>query len=124
MAKTYRCAVVGATGAVGLKFLECLERRGFPVSELVLYASARSEGKALHFQGKPHRVVGLAKDRVQKFDFAFFSAGSSISKEYAPLFAQQGAVPTFLTPEQYVAFLKAEWAKWGPIVKVTGARAD
>lgn len=39
-------------------------------------------------------------------------------------FAQQGAVPTFLTPEQYVAFLKAEWAKWGPIVKATGARAD
>ncbi len=92
MPKTYRCAVVGATGAVGLKFIECLEKRNFPVSELVLYASPRSEGKVLHFRGKPHRVIGLAKDRLQNFDFAFFSAGSSISKEYAPLFAQQGTV--------------------------------
>ncbi|MBI2899586.1 MAG: aspartate-semialdehyde dehydrogenase [Planctomycetes bacterium] len=90
--KSYRCAIVGATGAVGLKFIECLEKRDFPVSEMILYASPKSEGKALHFRGKPHRVVGLSMDRVQKFDFAFFSAGSSVSKEYSPLFAKQGAV--------------------------------
>lgn len=39
-------------------------------------------------------------------------------------FAPQGAIPTFLTPEQYVAFMKAEWAKWGPVVKATGAKVD
>jgi aspartate-semialdehyde dehydrogenase len=92
MAKTYRTAIVGATGAVGLKFIECIERRKFPVSEVVLYASPRSEGKVLHVNGKPCRIVGLKPDRVEAFDFAFFSAGSSISKEYAPRFAQKGAV--------------------------------
>ncbi len=92
MSRTYRTAIVGATGAVGLKFIECLEHRSFPVGELTLYASPKSEGKVLHFNGKPHRIVGLRKDNVGAFDFAFFSAGSSISKEYAPLFAKNGAV--------------------------------
>jgi aspartate-semialdehyde dehydrogenase len=89
---SYRVAIVGATGAVGLKFIECIEKRKFPCSEVVLYASPKSEGKVLHVNNKPHRIVGLTKDRVEKFDFAFFSAGSGISKEYAPIFAQKGAV--------------------------------
>ncbi len=89
---SYRVAIVGATGAVGLKFIECIEKRKFPVSEVVLYASPKSEGKVLHVNGKPHRIVGLSKDRVETFDFAFFSAGSGISKEYAPVFARKGAV--------------------------------
>ena len=92
MSKTYRVAIVGATGAVGLKFIECIEQRKFPCSEVVLYASTKSEGKVLHVNGKPCRIVGLTPQKVEKFDFAFFSAGSSISKEYAPLFAKQGAV--------------------------------
>ena len=92
MSKTYRVAIVGATGAVGLKFIECIEQRKFPCSEVVLYASTKSEGKVLHVNGKPCRIVGLTPERVEKFDFAFFSAGSSISKEYAPLFAKKGAV--------------------------------
>jgi aspartate-semialdehyde dehydrogenase len=92
MSKTYRVAIVGATGAVGLKFIECIEQRKFPCSEVVLYASTKSEGKVLHVNGKPCRIVGLTPERVGKFDFAFFSAGSSISKEYAPLFAKKGAV--------------------------------
>jgi aspartate-semialdehyde dehydrogenase len=92
MSKSCRAAIVGATGAVGLKFIECIEKRKFPASEVVLYASTRSEGKVLHVNGKPCRVIGLTKERVEKFDFAFFSAGSSISKEYAPLFAKAGAV--------------------------------
>ena len=87
-----RVAIVGATGAVGLKFIECIEQRKFPASEVVLYASPKSEGKVLHVNGKPCRIVGLTPAKVEKFDFAFFSAGSSISKEYAPLFAQKGAV--------------------------------
>src|SRR5882672_9837732 len=92
MSNIYRVAIVGATGAVGLKFIECIEQRKFPCSEVVLYASTRSEGKVLHVNGKPHRIIGLTPERVEKFDFAFFSAGSSISKEYAPLFAKKGAV--------------------------------
>ena len=87
-----RVAIVGATGAVGLKFIECLEQRKFPAKEVVLYASKNSEGKVLHVNGKPCRIVGLTPERVEKFDFAFFSAGSGISKEYAPLFAKKGAV--------------------------------
>ena len=92
MSKSYRVAIVGATGAVGLKFIECIEQRKFPCSEVVLYASKNSEGKVLHVNGKPHRIVGLTPEKVEKFDFAFFSAGSGISKEYAPLFAKAGAV--------------------------------
>ncbi|MBV8878950.1 MAG: aspartate-semialdehyde dehydrogenase [Planctomycetaceae bacterium] len=92
MSKSYRVAIVGATGAVGLKFIECIEQRKFPCSEVVLYASPKSEGKVHHVNGKPCRVVGLTPEKVEKFDFAFFSAGSGISKQYAPLFAQQGAV--------------------------------
>ena len=92
MSKTYRVAIVGATGAVGLKFIECIEQRNFPCSDVVLYASPKSEGKVLHVNGKPCRIVGLTPEKVEKFDFAFFSAGSSISKEYSPLFAKKGAV--------------------------------
>ena len=92
MSKSYRVAIVGATGAVGLKFIECIEQRKFPCSDVVLYASPKSEGKVHHVNGKPCRVVGLTPDRVEAFDFAFFSAGSSISKEYSPLFAKKGAV--------------------------------
>ncbi len=92
MSKTCRVAIVGATGAVGLKFIECIEKRKFPSSEVVLYASERSEGKVLHVNGKPCRIVGLKPERIEKFDFAFFSAGSGVSKQAAPLFARKGAV--------------------------------
>jgi aspartate-semialdehyde dehydrogenase len=92
MAKSYRVAIVGATGAVGRKFVECLEKRRFPVATMTMYASPDSVGKVLHYGGKPHRIVGLSPETVEPFDFAFFSAGSSISREYAPIFASKGAV--------------------------------
>lgn len=92
MNRSFRVAIVGATGAVGLKFIECLERRRFPVATLTLYASPNSTGKVMHYGGKPHRVVGLSPDAVEAFDFALFSAGSSVSRQYAPLFAKKGAV--------------------------------
>jgi len=92
MTKSYRVAIVGATGAVGRKFIECLEKRRFPVGALTMYASPNSVGKVQHFGGKPHRIVGLSPETVEQFDFAFFSAGSSISREYAPLFAAKGGV--------------------------------
>ena len=87
-----RIAIVGATGAVGRAFIDCLERRRFPADEVLLFATAASEGKVLHVQGKPRRIVGLAPDRVPKVDLALFSAGSAVAREYAPRFAERGAL--------------------------------
>ncbi|MDQ7038202.1 MAG: aspartate-semialdehyde dehydrogenase [Aquificota bacterium] len=89
----YRVAVVGATGEVGRTFLKVLEERNFPVDDLVLFASERSEGKTLTFKGKEYEVKALTKAPSFKgIDIALFSAGSSTSREYAPRFAQDGAV--------------------------------
>ena len=92
MAKKYTVAVVGATGAVGAEFLRCLDERKFPIDELVLLASARSTGKKIKFKGKPIAVRELKEDSFKDVDIAFFSAGGSISKKFAPLAAQQGAI--------------------------------
>lgn len=89
---SYKVAIVGATGAVGLKFIECLERRNFPVSDLQLFASDRSEGKVLHFRGTPIRVQALKESLLKGFDFALYSAGSDVSKRTAPVAAGNGAV--------------------------------
>jgi aspartate-semialdehyde dehydrogenase len=83
-------AVVGATGAVGLELIQCLERRKFPLSQLVLLASARSSGKTLPFQGREHRVAELTEGSFEGVDIALFSAGGSISKRYAPIAVRSG----------------------------------
>jgi aspartate-semialdehyde dehydrogenase len=85
---SYRVAVVGATGAVGTTMLELLEKRGYPASEIVPFASARSAGKELG----GHVVQPITDDTIQGFDVAIFSAGGTISKEWAPKFAAAGAV--------------------------------
>ncbi|RME92834.1 MAG: aspartate-semialdehyde dehydrogenase [Candidatus Hydrogenedentota bacterium] len=85
-------AIVGATGAVGLEFLSVLEKRDFPVGDLKLLASPRSAGKELTFRGKKYKVEALTKDSFQEIDIALFSAGSSISKEYAQHAINAGAV--------------------------------
>jgi len=90
--KRYSVAVVGATGAVGAEFLRCLRGRRFPVGSLRLLASARSRGKKLAFNGKKISVQELTEKSLQGVDIAFFSAGGSISKIYAPLAARAGAV--------------------------------
>jgi aspartate-semialdehyde dehydrogenase len=87
-----RIAIVGATGVVGREVIACIERRKFLAGEVVLYASPRSEGKVQHVNGKPCRLIGLVPERVGKFDVAFFSAGAGVSKQFAPLFAREGAV--------------------------------
>jgi aspartate-semialdehyde dehydrogenase len=88
-----RVAIVGATGEVGRTFLKVLEEREFPVDELYLYASEKSEGTELTFRGEKFRVRALNKEPSFKgIDIALFSAGSSISKEYAPRFVKDGAV--------------------------------
>jgi aspartate-semialdehyde dehydrogenase len=85
-------AVVGATGAVGIEMIKTLEKRNFPVGKLTLLASARSVGKELPFHGKPVTVTELTKDSFKGIDIALFSAGGSISKEYAPIAAKAGCV--------------------------------
>src|SRR5512140_801806 len=85
-------AVVGATGAVGIEMIKTLEKRNFPVGKLTLLASARSVGKTLTYRGQPITVKELKKESFTGIDIALFSAGGSISKEYAPLAAQAGCV--------------------------------
>ncbi len=88
-----RVAIVGATGEVGRAFLRVLEERNFPVSSLKLFASKNSKGKTLTFKGKEYKVEALEEqDSFKNIDIALFSAGSTVSKEYAPLFAKDGAV--------------------------------
>ncbi len=90
----YRVAVVGATGAVGEVILTLLTERGFPVSEVVPFASERSAGHTLDGPpgSPPLTVRALAPAMVHGFDVALFSAGSDVSREWAPRFAAAGAV--------------------------------
>jgi len=92
MSRNLHVAIVGATGAVGIEMLKVLERRKFPVGKLTLLASARSAGKTLSFGGKDVAVQELREDSFAGVDVALFSAGGSISKEYAPHAVQAGAV--------------------------------
>ncbi|MEE2827670.1 MAG: aspartate-semialdehyde dehydrogenase [Myxococcota bacterium] len=87
----YRVALVGATGAVGREMLSLLEERDFPVSELLLLASPRSEGEELAWRGGVQQVCALGED-VPEVDLALFSAGGSVSRTAAPAFAAKGAV--------------------------------
>ena len=90
--RLFNVAIVGATGAVGAELIGCLERRGFPVGQLKLLASARSAGKTLMFKGQPVAVETLSADSFDGVDIALFSAGANISREYAPLAAAAGCV--------------------------------
>lgn len=94
--KKFNVAVVGATGMVGGKFLEVLTERQLPVDNYYLFASAKSAGKKIDFMGKEHTVIELTKENVTalkgKVDFALFSAGANVSKEFAPIFAEIGAI--------------------------------
>ncbi len=94
--KKFNVAVVGATGMVGGKFLEVLEERNLPVENYYLFASAKSAGKKINFAGKEHTVIELTNRNVSaldgKIDFALFSAGAGVSKEFAPLFVKAGAI--------------------------------
>lgn len=93
--KKFNIAVVGATGMVGNKFLQVLEERNLPVDNYYLFASSRSAGKQIDFVGKPHTVIELTEDNIKalegKIDFALFSAGGGVSKEFAPIFVEIGA---------------------------------
>lgn len=85
-----KVAVVGATGMVGKIMLQILEERNFPVTELIPVASERSVGNTIDFKGEKVAIVSIEDAVDAKCDIALFSAGGSISLEYAPKFAAQG----------------------------------
>lgn len=87
---SFRLAVVGATGVVGTRMLKVLVDRGFPASEIVPLASARSAGSRVMIGGEESEVVELADGNINGFDIAIFSAGGGVSAEWAPKFASDG----------------------------------
>ncbi|KTD73932.1 aspartate-semialdehyde dehydrogenase [Legionella tucsonensis] len=92
MSRELNVAIVGATGAVGETFLTVLEERDFPIKTLYPLASSRSVGKTVTFKNKQLDVLDLAEFDFSKVDIALFSAGGSVSKEYAPKAAASGCV--------------------------------
>ena len=92
--KKFNVAVVGATGAVGEEIFRILEERNFPINKLVPLASARSVGREISYKGETYKVQELTHNVFEEEDIeiAFFSAGGSISAEFAPSAAKAGAV--------------------------------
>ncbi len=90
--KNKNIAIVGATGAVGREFIGCIESRGIPLRSLKLLASARSAGQTQMFRGQALVIEELTEKSFDGVDIALFSAGSGISKQYAPIAVKAGAV--------------------------------
>ena len=90
--KNKNIAIVGATGAVGREFVGCIESRGIPLASLKLLASAKSAGKTQRFRGQELVIKELNEDAFNGVDIALFSAGSGISRHYAPIAVKAGAV--------------------------------
>lgn len=89
----YKIAVVGATGLVGQKMLEVLERKAIPFNELTLFTSARSANKEVVYQGKTYITEELTEEKAnEKYDFVLMSAGGSTSLKFSPLFEQAGSI--------------------------------
>lgn len=92
MSKTYRIAILGATGAVGTELVKLLEDRNFPVAELKLLASPRSVGRTLPFRGETLAIEALAEKSFENVDIVLASAGGSLSKTWLPKAVAAGAV--------------------------------
>lgn len=92
MEKSYTVAVAGATGLVGRTMIKVLEEQNFPVKQLVPLASTRSLGMEVCFNDQTIKVQELTGDSFKGVDFALFSAGASVSKEFAPKAVQHGTV--------------------------------
>ncbi len=88
----YNVAVLGATGAVGKRMIETLERRNFPVAKLVPLASARSAGQKVEFGDQSWTVQEVSESAFSDIDIALFSAGADASRQWAPVAKAQGAV--------------------------------
>ena len=81
---SYNISIVGATGAVGRQLLESLYKRNFPFENITLLASKKSEGKKIKFKEDEYEVKNLESYDFTDSDIAFFSAGSEVSKVFAP----------------------------------------
>ncbi len=92
MSDKFNVAVVGATGAVGEAMLDILQQRNFPVENIYPLSSERSAGTKINFNGKSVTVENLAEFDFSKTQIGLFSAGGSISAEYAPIAADAGCV--------------------------------
>ncbi len=90
--KAYNVAVVGATGLVGRKMTQVLEEHKFPVNTLTPLASKRSAGKEITFNGEKIKVKELTAESFKGIEIALFSAGATVSKEFAPIAAKSGTV--------------------------------
>ena len=91
--KEYNVVVVGATGVVGRKLLEILEERDFPIDQLTLMASKRSEGEKIKYSGKEYSVVAISDDAfTEDMDIAFFAAGGAVSEQYSKVAVDKGLV--------------------------------
>src|SRR4051794_9151907 len=90
--KGYRVAVLGATGLVGDMMIRILEERDFPVSDLLPLASSRSLGKRVEFRGRHIPVIDVATFDFARAQIGLFSAGSEVSREYAPKAAAAGCI--------------------------------
>lgn len=88
-----KVAIVGVSGAVGQEFLRVLDEQNFPIDELVLFGSSRSAGKSYTFRGKEYTVKELKdNDDFKGVDFAFVSAGASVSRQFADTITRHGAI--------------------------------
>lgn len=87
-----KLAVVGATGLVGQEILNVLEERSFPFDELYLVASSKSVGQKITFKGKEYTIKGIEEVCMLAPDIAIFSAGGGTSLEWAPKYAETGAI--------------------------------
>lgn len=88
-----KLAIVGATGMVGRKFLDVLKERSFPIDELYLFASSKSAGTKVEYDGKTYLVEELREDSFDRgIDIALFSAGGNTSLKYAPIAAAKGCI--------------------------------
>ncbi|MDN7241233.1 aspartate-semialdehyde dehydrogenase [Planococcus sp. N028] len=90
--KSYNVAIMGATGAVGQQMKEQLEKRNFPVRNIVFLASSRSAGQEITFKGETYTVQEAVPESFEGIDIALFSAGGSISEKFAPEAVKRGAV--------------------------------
>ncbi len=90
--KTYNVAIMGATGAVGQQMKEQLEKRNFPVKNIKFLASSRSAGQEIDFNGTTYTIEEAKPESFEQVDIALFSAGGSISEQFAPEAVKRGAI--------------------------------
>nr|WP_071645363.1 aspartate-semialdehyde dehydrogenase [Planococcus versutus] len=90
--KKFNVAIMGATGAVGQQMKEQLEKRNFPINNIVFLSSSRSAGKKIDFNGKVYTVQEAKAESFEEIDIALFSAGGSVSEKLAPEAVKRGAI--------------------------------